>query len=354
MLAAYTGAAEPVRLTPPASQPTRDLALRYVPELPPDQEAARLLDLVKGGGAACRITNTVASAQAIFSALREIAPTSVERYLLHARLPGDDRLLREQAITNRLGPTSSRRVSDRIIVVGTQVLEQSLDLDFDVMLTDHAPTDLLLQRAGRLHRHQGRSRPERFQHPLLQVALNVDSSGLPRFGASEYVYEPFVLWKSWLALLGRRDESDLCPLQLPADYRPLIESTYDDRHDVLAVSQPGYGRFLTAWEQYQANRAKMADEASLRLIPDPIPNKSMSEGVHIAFEEDQDGGQQGWGFAVTRLGRESISVIPLHRIAGGVAIHPNGPLIAPTTCDRDMQLKLLRRAMRVSDRDHRA
>ena len=279
-----------------------------------------------------------------------LAPVGFELHLLHARLPGDDRLAREQSIAARLGPESGRTSADRIIVVGTQVLEQSLDLDFDAMISDHAPVDLLLQRAGRLHRHQGRKRPLDLERTVLRVALEIDLEGLPQFGPSEFVYESFVLWKSWLTLRSRLDADGEVRLALPADYRPLIEATYDDRVDALPGSDSGYRLFQAAWTRYEANRIKLTDEAKLRLIPDPVPKKSITEGTHLTFREDDDGGQQGWGFAATRAGRASISVIPLHlRDDGNVAIQPDGESITAANCDFDTQLNLLRRAMRVSN-----
>ena len=118
------------------------------------------------------------------------------------------------------------------------MLEQSLDLDFDAMITDLAPVDLLLQRAGRLHRHQGRERPPGLTQPCCRSPWS-STGTVPHFGASEFVYEPFVLWKSWLALLARRGDNGRSVLTLPADYRPLIEATYDDRLDVLPRSDAG-------------------------------------------------------------------------------------------------------------------
>jgi len=337
------------RLNPPAAQPDRRLTLQFITDISPVEEAERLLSLVQNGGAVARITNTVQRAQDIFAALREIAPAYVELHLLHARLPGDDRLAREGRLTERLGPESQRSPEDRIIVVGTQVLEQSLDYDVDLMVSDLAPTDLLLQRAGRLHRHPWRKRTPRFQDATLQVVVGRDEHGAPEFGPSALVYEPFILWKSWLVLRARQDDAGRITLTLPADYRPLIEATYDDRRDLFPEDQVFRAAIDAAWEDYQRRRQEMIDNARQRLIPHPEPDKAITEGARIYFEEDEDGGKQGWGMAVTRYGRESISVIPLHRVPDGVAADPDGPPLTPATCDRECQLRVLRRAIRVSN-----
>lgn len=270
-------------------------------------------------------------------------------HLLHARMPGDDRLSREVTITKRLGPESDRTINDRIIVVGTQVLEQSLDLDFDLMISDHAPLDLLLQRAGRLHRHRMRKRPDAFQDARLQVVLSLDADDAPKFGASAFVYQPFVLWKSWLVLRSRADASRQIRLSLPADYRPLIEATYDESRDVLDDDDPSHSRLEAAWNAFREEKIDFQGKAKQRLIPEPTSEDFMSEGNHPEFAEDEDGGSQSWGFAATRQGRESISVIPLHRVTGGVALQSNGTPLNLTRLSQEQQLALARRAMRVSN-----
>lgn len=348
-LALYTANRKEIQ-SPPASQPHRRLTVRFTTDLPAAEEAARLLDLVEGGGAVCRLVNTVRRAQDIFRALRAISSSGVELHLLHARIPSEERLSRESVIADRLGKSTSRRVYDKIIVVGTQVLEQSLDYDVDRMISDLAPVDLLLQRAGRMHRHNRPNRG-RFTEPVLDVVVGPEASGLPNLGTSTHVYEPFILWKSWLTLQSRRDVSGDIFLSLPADYRSLIERTYDDRTDVLPVEHPGFSRLRDAFARWERNRSQLRERAQQRLVPNPGPLMSITEGAFIRFEEDEDGGKQGWGFAKTREGEESISIIPLYRVDGGVAVHPHETPLPTTEIGRDDQLRLLRRAIRVSNRD---
>lgn len=342
------------RYTPASTSPSRDLAIEFVPDLVPDEEAARLLELVSGGGALARIVNTVQQAQEIYASLRRTAGSDVELYLLHARMPGEDRLSREAALLRRLGPASERDPGECIIVVGTQVLEQSLDYDVDLMVSDFAPLDLLLQRAGREHRHAWRRRPTAFADPVLQITLSTDDAGIPRFGAggtsgaSTFVYEPFILWKSWLALEARRDASGRMALRLPGDYRPLIELTYDDRWEDLAGDDRVQQQLASTWQEYRAGRSRAAAKARGRLVPLPGPVSPITEGTSLTFEEDEDGGATGWGTASTRDGEATIQVIPLYQVAGGVVVTPDGQPLRRSSCDRAEQLKLLRRAMRVS------
>ena len=79
-------------------------------------------------------------------------------------MENDNRLLLQ------LGSDASKRPS-RLIVVGTQVIEQSLDIDFDLMVSDIAPIDLLLQRMGRLHRHHRGDNESNRPEPLRQARL---------------------------------------------------------------------------------------------------------------------------------------------------------------------------------------
>lgn len=108
--------------------------------------------LVDGGCVAC-ICNTVNRAQELYNILRqELCDADIDFQLFHARYPFEERERREYSAINSYGKEARNRPR-RSILVATQVVEQSLDLDFDLMVTELAPIDLLLQRSGRLFRH---------------------------------------------------------------------------------------------------------------------------------------------------------------------------------------------------------
>ncbi len=131
--------------------------------------------LAKGGCAAV-IRNTVGLAQGTYLELKkffqkEIESGELQLDLFHARFPFGRRKQIEEDVLQWFGRTKDDGVNEngcivstphrptKAILVATQVVEQSLDLDFDVMISDVAPVDLVLQRAGRLHRHaRGRAR----------------------------------------------------------------------------------------------------------------------------------------------------------------------------------------------------
>lgn len=113
------------------------------------------------------ILNTVRQAQEFYRNLG-IASVPAKRMLIHSRFRVHDRLRLEQQVLDTIGkkaPDSNQHT----IIVGTQVLEQSLDIDFDIMFTDLAPISLILQRAGRLHRHDRSDRPSNCQEPFVNV-----------------------------------------------------------------------------------------------------------------------------------------------------------------------------------------
>ncbi|OLT21199.1 hypothetical protein BJF78_34615 [Pseudonocardia sp. CNS-139] len=121
-----------------------------------------LRDALADGGCAVVIRNTVGRVQE--AADRLAAEFGEDRVTItHSRFLACDRTALDTSLLRRFGPPGEKTERPfRHIVVASQVVEQSLDVDFDLMITDLAPTDLVLQRMGRLHRHQ-RERPARLR-----------------------------------------------------------------------------------------------------------------------------------------------------------------------------------------------
>ncbi len=349
-LAAYTEQGAVV-LSPPASQPDRKLQIQFIPDSGADAVARRLLELVRAGGAVCYISNTVRHAQETYSALKSFCPSDVRLMLAHSRFPAEERANLEAEIGRLFGPESTRGREDRFIVIGTQVLEQSLDVDFDVMISDMAPVDLLLQRAGRMHRHErpANLRPPGHQSPRLLVRLPVsEEDGKPDFSDWNSIYDEYVQWRSWLTLLGRgAGGEEVVTITLPADYRPLIESAYSTESTPTSPDTPFFDLISEAYKEYKREESKQEGEAKTRLIPYPDPISSIIQGTNTMFKEDEDGGSQGWGFARTRLGDERITIIPLYKVGDQYAVDPEGQEVVgadlPKNCD--LQLRLLQRSI---------
>src|SRR5690606_3519381 len=128
--------------------------------------AAQALDAARAGARVLVIRNTVGDAVATRQALAQLAPDAPEPFRLggvgtlhHGRFAREDRRRLDTAVEAALGKDAPR--AGGLVLIGTQTLEISLDLDADLLITDLCPIDVLLQRIGRLHRHE-RARPAGF------------------------------------------------------------------------------------------------------------------------------------------------------------------------------------------------
>jgi CRISPR-associated endonuclease/helicase Cas3 len=324
--------------------------LRLAQKLDPEADARHLLDLVRGGGAVARICNRVDDAQAIYRALQAQLP-SEQRILLHARFPLDERQKREQQVEKMVGKASSRAPGQPLIVVGTQVLEQSLDYDVDVMVSDFAPIDLLLQRAGRLHRHveeRAGRRPPRHARPVLEVVLPLDEDGLPMWKRWAPIYEPYLLWRTWDVLRAEM-AGDERAIVLPRDYRPLIEALYRDDPQIPTGAAHA-SEMAKAWAKLEQSWGEMQAQARKHLTPHADVADAITEAADTAFVEDEDGKLANWRVAKTRLG-DRITVVPLYRVGGRLTLDRFGtwPLPEDTPRDFEQQREMLSRSVPISD-----
>lgn len=174
------------------------------------------------------IENTVKEAQDIYRQLaaraREIG---VACGLLHSSFLKIDRSANEDVWVKHFGKDGvNGRLQQGRILVGTQVLEQSLDIDADFLVSRIAPTDMLLQRLGRLWRHAETPRPPAARReawllaPALSAAISAPET---HFGSSAKVYAPYLLCRSlevW---------QEISQIHLPGQIRELIEATYQKR-----------------------------------------------------------------------------------------------------------------------------
>lgn len=184
--------------------------------------AAMAMDLVADEGCLACIVNTVTEAQELYDLLKGNLPED-ELILFHSRFTIERRLEIEQAIVSAYGKGGKR--PRRGVVVASPVLQESLDVCFDVMLSELAPFDLLLQRAGRLHRHTN-VRPPHLRTRRLYVFLPDLCTGKPDFGWSGLIYFPDLLYRSGMLFLKGEE---YCPLsvEIPGGVSALIEAVYD-------------------------------------------------------------------------------------------------------------------------------
>lgn len=176
----------------------------------------QITDVVKNGGCVGIIVNTVKKAQNMAEIIRENITENVLLY--HAQYIMPDRTLKEEELLRKAGKDSTFENRKGFVVVGTQVLEQSLDIDFDMLVTDICPVDLLLQRIGRLHRHKDKRdyRPDIVKEPVCYVMT--DEYDKDKTG-SKIIYGEWLLKKTF----------DILPenIILPDDISPLVQQVYN-------------------------------------------------------------------------------------------------------------------------------
>jgi CRISPR-associated endonuclease/helicase Cas3 len=227
--------AEGVNIEP--VEPRPDLRRSIEVKLVHDTEPVinEIIDAARSGATVCWIRNTVADAVEAYEALQGRLPASDSQVMLfHARFAAGHRLDRELEVLACFGKDTDPDVRKGKVLVATQVVEQSLDLDFDFMVSDLAPIDLLIQRAGRVHRHSRSFRGNRTEPALWVLCPPVtDSPGEKWFsdflpGAS-YVYPDHgKLWRTARLIAHRGGWT------MPDHARELIEGVYnDDRAETL-------------------------------------------------------------------------------------------------------------------------
>lgn len=244
--------------------------------------AEAAVDEAEGGGCICVLMNTVREAQAVYRAIRGIYDGDL--LLFHAQFPADRRAELEKACVTRYGRDKSRR-PEKSILVATQVAEQSLDVDFDTMLTAAAPIDLLIQRLGRIFRHADTPRPA--NHPAAAITVLVPKAE-GGFGPSAAVY-PECFLKSALRVLSGRET-----IAVPEDVAALVREGYDP---ALVPEEE-----VKAWNENQIEEGLEAG-ASRAYVMNPPEARFSGLESELLYDEDED----AYALSVkTRLGEPTV------------------------------------------------
>ena len=326
----------PVRMVPflPAPDRGQQLAFRWCPD-DVTAVAAQARALLEQGATVIIICNKVDRAQEIFRLLDDdmLLPRKEDRMLLHARMPQAWRKKREKKALKRFGKGRPARPG---LLVGTQVIEQSLDLDADAMITDLAPVDLLLQRAGRLHRHARNDRPAGFTAPVLYIATTeAPADELPNaetISGRGHIYAYVILWKTYAVL--RAHGGWALPLgqgPLPG-YRALVEGVYGDLSTAPAGLSPAeqqrYQEAAGAWAE--ANRSQEA-KATKRVVPPPQELHDLFTFKKAELVEDENSPQSEVPKHLLAATRNpdgiNAEVLLLHHTPHGWATEPDGPTV---------------------------
>lgn len=294
------------------ADPARRLTLQ-LQGIPPDLPGmcSALGENLARGGMGLALVNTVQRAQDLYRLFPEgeameregqrvgkRLADGTEVFLFHARFPADRRQKREEAL--KTFGESGRR-DGRKILIATQVAEQSLDLDFDLIATDLAPIDLVLQRAGRLWRHARDSRP--VSEPILLVA-GLAGDEPPSFEKPLWwgaVYREDLLLRTWSLLRTRQN------LTLPDEIDTLVQVVYEEQVDVQESLRE---RLEKALETADGEAFALKGQANQAIIGFPDDASWNDPARFVLYDEDEPGVHRTL-MAQTRLGEDSVVVIPL-------------------------------------------
>lgn len=299
------------------ADPARRLTLQ-LKGIKPDLSSihSKLEGHLADGGMGLALVNTVQRAQDLYCLFAEGEPIEYEGqrvgkrlsdgtevFLFHARFPGERRQKREEHAEKTFGSGKTERRSGRKILIATQVAEQSLDLDFDLIVTDLAPIDLVLQRAGRLWRHARDFRA--VSDPVLLVA-GLAGDEPPSFGKPLWwgaVYREDVLLRTWYLL---REGQRQC-MTLPDEIDSLVQAVYEEHMDVPESLRERLDKALEAGDGKAMAFKGQADQAIIGLPDDASWNQPER---FVLYDEDEPFVHRTI-MAHTRLGEESIIAIPL-------------------------------------------
>jgi CRISPR-associated endonuclease/helicase Cas3 len=188
------------------------------------------------------IENTVKEAQALYLDVCVHANSmGIDVGLIHSKFTQEHRSEHEDKWVNAYGKPGwlNRGIKGRFLI-GTQVLEQSIDIDADILVTRFCPTDMILQRLGRLWRHNDAPRHINASCEAWIIAPTLESaieSPEKAFGNSAFVYSPYVLCRALEVWEGIKQVS------LPNDIRSLIERSYEEREE-LGLMKTWYGHMV--------------------------------------------------------------------------------------------------------------
>ncbi|XCB30119.1 CRISPR-associated helicase Cas3' [Arcanobacterium hippocoleae] len=267
-----------------------------------------LTEKLRDGGCALVVRNTVKRAQETYVQLQEIFGDDV--VLMHARFIGAHRTENDQWLLDNFGKDAREgRRSGRKIVVATQVVEQSLDIDFDLLISDLAPIDVLLQRAGRVHRHLGRVRPVGLENPICWIAEMPQTGEEPNVErGSAAVYGEVLLLRTAFALQSYIGGGKT--LRLPDDVRPLMSFVYSEKEEQNLPSEWGQ-KYAVAKNKFIEKRRKSEKNAETFCLdrPKPAGNEYAVASLDGWVQGHIDGDEDSLIRAGVREGEDTLEVI---------------------------------------------
>ncbi|GLU48644.1 CRISPR-associated helicase Cas3' [Nocardiopsis ansamitocini] len=288
----------------------RDLAKRGVQMA---ERCRSVLDAIfapGGQGNALIVVNTVTAAQALAVRLRAQAPADCRVELLHARFPVGERGRRTDRLEQQFGKPGSRDSEQRLarprrsILVATSVVEQSLDWDFDVVISELAPMSLLFQRAGRAHRHRsGGQIPRAWRQWSVHVLAGIEQ-GLPVEAVPYPLDELMATWEALEERTGNGLEAAAgLPgrlVEVPTGVQELVERATRDQLWLCSEDE----RFAEAAMACWSEATVQAGQGEQVVIPRPDLRVKDLHKLTSASEDVET-------ILTTRLGADSVRLLPV-------------------------------------------
>ena len=334
-------AADPGALTQCAVATRPDVQRRVMVRSSPDmaEVLAAIRVTLAAGQCVCWVRNTVADALSAFARFQaDLAPDKL--LLFHARFALRDRLDMEERVLATFGRNSTGQQRAGRLLIATQVVEQSLDVDFDLLVSDLAPIDRLIQRAGRLRRHRraadgtplddGDTPDQRglawlwvFTPPWAeQPAAGWYKAAFPK-AAAVYPHHG-QNWLSARALRGPGEPGQACngSFTMPDDARRLIEGVFGVEAEIPlgldANAATAIGQAYADQSQAQLNTLKLA-QGYLREGIDwwseaKTPSRLGEASSNVTLARWQDGallpwfeGPHGWAYSSLRMAERLVA-----------------------------------------------
>lgn len=296
-----------------------------------EELADAVLSEAEGGGCIAVICSTINRAQQLYELLGGVEDEEVE--LLHSRFLTDHRFEKETSLVSKLGKDGTQR-PQRLIVVSTQIIEQGLDLDFDLMFSDIAPLDLLIQRMGRLHRHQHLDvlRPKSMKE-LRLVVIGVgqpnEQDNAPRIPRGLVaVYRAAPLLRSAL-VLKRHLDAHGGVVTAPDHVAPLVADAYDH---LLSPPDAWKQKWEAAEQKDQEFHADQLIRANQFRIPSAYDDALEKWSAVLTPADEQQGAAQ------VRDSDDSYEVVVAMRLGDGLYALPRVTELEGQRLDGVMEL----------------
>ena len=275
-----------------------------------DDSIRLIRDAVNAGGCVGVLLNTVSRAQNFAASIRDEVTENVLLY--HAQYILPDRVKKEEELLNKIGKTSTPEMRRGLVVVGTQVLEQSLDIDFDLLITDICPMDLLLQRIGRLHRHDRKSdRPDGLKTPVCHVITdeyyNEKSTGTKK------------IYSEWL--LKKTLEYMPSSIVIPEDISLLVQKVYSAKDK------------SSEYEAYRKEIEKSKQKSAMFLLD--VPDDTLDDTIHNILDRNVDTQNNEQAEASVRDGIASIEVLAMVKKNDGTIVFIDGTKLSPNMSEEE-------------------